>query len=157
VFVTTAKAVWFRARSPMNRSHWSNPPMATFSFAAPNRFVTPSSICESGPGFDFRRKDRHGSVRGASCGLPWGCCRFSTMNLNFRRRECPLWVISGHWRTSSECPLYPRKRTSTRAIISTRPSSGRLPSAVWMRRKDGTRSWCELGAGRSGQGARVCD
>ena len=24
-----------------------------------------------------------------------GCCRFSTMNLNFRRRECPLCAISG--------------------------------------------------------------
>src|SRR6516225_9430161 len=35
------------ARSPMNRSQWSNPPMATFSFAAHNRFVTPSSIFES--------------------------------------------------------------------------------------------------------------
>jgi hypothetical protein len=26
--------------------------------------------------------------------------------------ECPLWVKSGHSRTSGPCPLYPQKRTS---------------------------------------------
>ena len=26
------------------------------------------------------------------------------------------WVISGHWRKSGQCPLYPRKRTSLAAI-----------------------------------------
>src|SRR5215831_3713174 len=25
--------------------------------------------------------------------------------------QCPLWVISGHMRRKTECPLYPRKRT----------------------------------------------
>src|SRR6516164_7252722 len=29
----------------------------------------------------------------------------------FRASRCPLWVISGHRRTSSQCPLYPQKRT----------------------------------------------
>jgi hypothetical protein len=28
-------------------------------------------------------------------------------------RPCPLWVISGHRRMSSQCPLYPQKRTSS--------------------------------------------
>jgi hypothetical protein len=31
----------------MHRSHSTRPPTATFSFAAQNRFVTSSSICES--------------------------------------------------------------------------------------------------------------
>jgi hypothetical protein len=31
-------------------------------------------------------------------------------------RSCPLWVISGHCRRTSECPLYSRKRTSTGAV-----------------------------------------
>ena len=26
-------------------------------------------------------------------------------------RQCPLWVISGHFAMSKPCPLYPRKRT----------------------------------------------
>ena len=38
VFVTTARAVWFRARSSTDRSHSTSPPTATFSFAARNRF-----------------------------------------------------------------------------------------------------------------------
>jgi hypothetical protein len=25
--------------------------------------------------------------------------------------SCPLWVKSGHWSTSDQCPLYPQKRT----------------------------------------------
>ena len=37
VFATTARAVWFRARSPMDRSHSRGPPAATFSFAVHNR------------------------------------------------------------------------------------------------------------------------
>jgi len=117
----------------MNRSHWSNPPMATFSFAAHNRFVTPSSICESWSGFDFRQKDRHGSVRGASCGLPVAV-GFSTMNLNFRRRECPLWVISGHWSASTRCPLYPQKRTSNISsckVYTFRSLNCSLVHAIW--------------------------
>src|SRR5262249_38102575 len=32
-----------------------------------------------------------------------------------RGSACPLWVKSGHWRTSSQCPLYPQKRTSLTA------------------------------------------
>ena len=47
VFVTTVRAVWFRARSPMHRSHSRSLPTATFSFAAHNRFMTSSSIYES--------------------------------------------------------------------------------------------------------------
>jgi hypothetical protein len=38
--------------------------MATFSFAARNRFVTSSSTCEL-TGIRFRQQDRHGSVPGA--------------------------------------------------------------------------------------------
>jgi len=30
--------------------------------------------------------------------------------------QCPLWVISGHRRRASECPLYPQKRTSAKAV-----------------------------------------
>src|SRR5262249_51295853 len=26
-------------------------------------------------------------------------------------RRCPLWVKSGHWGTSEQCPLYPQKQT----------------------------------------------
>src|SRR6516164_467956 len=66
VFVTTVRAVWFRVRSPMDRSHSRNPPTATFSFAAHNRLVTSSLIYESWPGFDVRLKDRHGWLPGAS-------------------------------------------------------------------------------------------
>src|SRR5262249_28004577 len=29
-----------------------------------------------------------------------------------RANECPLWVISGHCRRTSECPLYPQEQTS---------------------------------------------
>jgi len=47
VSVTTARAVWFRARSPIDRSRSICPPTATFSFAARNRLMTSSSICES--------------------------------------------------------------------------------------------------------------
>src|SRR5262249_33926422 len=47
VFVTTARAVWFRARLPMDRSHSISPPTATSLFAAHSRRVTSSSICES--------------------------------------------------------------------------------------------------------------
>ena len=35
--VTTVRAVWFRARSPTDRSRSTSPPTATFSFAARNR------------------------------------------------------------------------------------------------------------------------
>src|SRR6516164_4236663 len=31
--------------------------------------------------------------------------------------RCPLWVKSGHWKTSRQCPLYPRKRTSEPARV----------------------------------------
>jgi len=31
--------------------------------------------------------------------------------------RCPLWVISGHCRGTSECPLYPRKRTSPKPVV----------------------------------------
>ena len=65
VFVIAARAVWFRARSPMTRRHSISPPTATFWFAAHNRLVTSSSICESRPGFDLRLKNRHGSLRAA--------------------------------------------------------------------------------------------
>ena len=41
-------------------------PADSTSFAAHNRFVTSSSICESLAGFDFRLKDRHSSLPGAS-------------------------------------------------------------------------------------------
>ena len=44
--VTAVRAVWFRGRSSMNRSHWKSPPSTTFSFAAHNRLATSSSICE---------------------------------------------------------------------------------------------------------------
>jgi ferredoxin-NADP reductase/MOSC domain-containing protein YiiM len=47
VFVTTVRAVWFLARSHMNRRHSRSPPTATFSFAARSLLVTSSSICES--------------------------------------------------------------------------------------------------------------
>ena len=40
--------------------------MATFSFAAHNRFVTSSSTCESWPGIRFLAEDRRGSIPGAS-------------------------------------------------------------------------------------------
>jgi len=49
---------------------------------------------------------------------------FATSEMGFRgqfarqqslSRQCPLWVISGHWGTSEQCPLYPRKRTLRRA------------------------------------------
>src|SRR6516225_9987125 len=46
VFVTTASAVWFRGRSPMDRSHSICLPMAIFSYAAHNRLATLSLICE---------------------------------------------------------------------------------------------------------------
>jgi hypothetical protein len=30
---------------------------------------------------------------------------------------CPLWVINGHGGRVSECPLYPRKQTSLKAVV----------------------------------------
>src|SRR6516225_10335227 len=36
--------------------------------------------------------------------------------------QCPLRVRSRHSATSERCPLYPRKRTSPHAIMSTRPN-----------------------------------
>ena len=30
------------------------------------------------------------------------------------KRECPLWVTSGHVQRTSSCPLYPRKRHQKR-------------------------------------------
>ena len=47
VCVTTARAVWFRALSPTDRSHSISPPTATCLFAAHSRRMTSSSICES--------------------------------------------------------------------------------------------------------------
>jgi hypothetical protein len=35
--------------------------------------------------------------------------------------RCPLWVNSGHGRISDQCPLYPQKRTSLRAIAKWTP------------------------------------
>src|SRR5262245_58027282 len=37
------------------------------------------------------------------------CCCFPAQRWLFN--SCPLWVISGHFRSASLCPLYPRKRT----------------------------------------------
>src|SRR5262249_34851722 len=37
----------------------------------------------------------------------------------------PLWVISGHWRMSASCPLFPRKRTSGSAGLGQR-QTGRI-------------------------------
>jgi hypothetical protein len=34
--------------------------------------------------------------------------------------ECPLWVISGHCRRASKCPLYPRKPTCPLSATSGR-------------------------------------
>ena len=39
-----------------------------------------------------------------------------------QRKQCPLWVISGHWAMSSRCLLYPQKRTSIRGV-DRRPKS----------------------------------
>src|SRR6516162_8285602 len=32
-------------------------------------------------------------------------------------RPCPLWVKSGHWGTSEQCPLYPQKRTLISTVV----------------------------------------
>jgi hypothetical protein len=34
--------------------------------------------------------------------------------------ECPLWVISRHFVTFARCPLYLRKRTSTKRVTNVR-------------------------------------
>ncbi len=49
VFVTAARAAWFRGRSSTDQSHSTCRPTATFSFAARNRLATSSSICDTGP------------------------------------------------------------------------------------------------------------
>ena len=48
--------------------------MATFSFAAHNRFVTPSSICESRAGFDFPIE---GSIQALICVIVMRYCFIS--------------------------------------------------------------------------------
>jgi len=58
--------------------------------------------------------------------------------------RCPLWVKSGNWKTSRQCPLYPRKRTSEPARVFTfdaatpaawrhspRPAAPHLSRATW--------------------------
>ena len=40
------------------------------------------------------------------------------------QRRCPLWVRSGHWGTSSECPLYPQKRTLELSLVDVANTTG---------------------------------
>ena len=37
--------------------------------------------------------------------------KYHILDLRGRPLQCPLWVKSGHWSTSAQCPLYPQKRT----------------------------------------------
>src|SRR5262245_13036030 len=43
--------------------------------------------------------DQRNRIQGSSCTAVIPNC------------QCPLWVKSGHWGTSEQCPLYPQKQT----------------------------------------------
>src|SRR5262245_30426661 len=56
-FVIAASAVWFPDRSSTDRSRWTSPPPAIFSFAALNRPATSSSTCDSVCENNMQRSD----------------------------------------------------------------------------------------------------
>ena len=51
------------------------------------------------------------------------------------RRQCPLWVKSGHMRCNTPCPLYPnsdRKRIPANGHVRFTPESGHVPAQLGM-------------------------
>ena len=64
----------------------------------------------------------------ALTGHIWVCQKTSVM-------KCPLWVISRYCRGTSECPLYPRKRTSRKTVVISAPHKLTLSLAATSRRK----------------------
>ena len=63
---------------------------------------------------------------------------FATGGMGFRgqfggyqslSRQCPLWVKSRHCPPTSQCPLYPRKRTSPKALVMSAKCHYRIHAA----------------------------